>query len=83
VLAPGQESVSGPARPLVPVAEAAVLPEAAPSGPKLSLKAHLREQELAYINRALAQSGGDKERAAELLGVSLATLYRKLSEDEG
>ncbi len=46
------------------------------------LKQHLREQELSIINRAMAQTGGDKEKAAELLGVSLATLYRKLSEDE-
>jgi DNA-binding NtrC family response regulator len=47
-----------------------------------SLKDFLREQELAYLNRALAQTGGDKEKAAELLGVSLATLYRKLAEGE-
>jgi two-component system, NtrC family, response regulator AtoC len=44
------------------------------------LKDFLREQEIAYLNRALAQSGGDKEKTAELLGVSLATLYRKLAE---
>jgi len=83
VLAPAPPSVSGPAKPLVPVAEAVPASEAAAQGPQLSLKAHLREQELAYINRALAESGGDKEKAAALLGVSLATLYRKLSEDEG
>jgi two-component system response regulator AtoC len=47
-----------------------------------SLKTFLRDQELAYLNRALTQSGGDKEKAAELLGISLATLYRKLSEGE-
>ncbi len=46
------------------------------------LKDFLREQEIAYLNRVLAQTGGDKEKAALLLGVSLATLYRKLSEDE-
>lgn len=51
-----------------------------PVGP---LKTFLREQEVAYLNRTLAQTGGDKEKAAELLGISLATLYRKLSEDEG
>jgi DNA-binding NtrC family response regulator len=56
--------------------------DAVSNRPTGSLKAFLREQELTYLNRALAQTGGDKERAAELLGVSLATLYRKLSEDE-
>jgi len=34
------------------------------------------------LNQALAHTGGDKEKAAELLNISLATLYRKLSEDE-
>ena len=50
-----------------------------PLGP---LKDFLREQELTYLNRALAYTGGDKEKAAELLDISLATLYRKLSEDD-
>jgi transcriptional regulator with PAS, ATPase and Fis domain len=48
----------------------------------LPLKDFLREQELTYLNRVLAQNGGDKERTAIQLGVSLATLYRKLSEGE-
>jgi transcriptional regulator with PAS, ATPase and Fis domain len=30
----------------------------------------------------LSQSGGDKEKAAQLLGISLATLYRRLSSEE-
>jgi len=47
-----------------------------------TLKSFLREQEVAYINRALAVTNGDKEKAAEVLEVSLATLYRKLSENE-
>jgi transcriptional regulator with PAS, ATPase and Fis domain len=42
------------------------------------LKNHLHDQELVYIQRALELSGGDKEIAAQHLGVSLATLYRKL-----
>jgi transcriptional regulator with PAS, ATPase and Fis domain len=50
-----------------------------PLGP---LKNFLREQELTYLNRALTYTGGDKEKAAQLLEISLATLYRKLSEDE-
>jgi transcriptional regulator with PAS, ATPase and Fis domain len=57
--------------------------EAVSNRPLGPLKTFLREQELAYLNRALAYTGGDKEKAAELLEVSLATLYRKLSEDEG
>ena len=46
------------------------------------LKTFMREQEQSHLNRALQLSGGDKERAAILLGVSLATLYRKLSGEE-
>ncbi len=52
---------------------------AQPLGP---LKDYLREQELSYVNRALALAGGDKEKAAQLLNVSVATLYRKLADEE-
>ena len=48
--------------------------------PLESLKDFLREQETHYLNRALAMASGDKEKAAEILGISLATLYRKLAE---
>jgi DNA-binding NtrC family response regulator len=59
----------------------------APHQPSLSqtvgpLRDFLREQELGYVNRALAQTGGDKEKAAQMLGVSVATLYRKLAEED-
>jgi DNA-binding NtrC family response regulator len=47
-----------------------------------SLKDFVREQELGYLARALAQTGGDKEKAAQLLGISLATLYRKLAGED-
>lgn len=60
-------------------------PGYAPGGinhPVGMLRDFLREQELSYVNRALAQTGGDKEKAAELLGVSVATIYRKLAEEE-
>ncbi len=56
--------------------------EVSSAGPLLPLKAFLREQEQAHLNRALQQAGGDKEKAALLLGVSLATLYRKLSGED-
>jgi two-component system response regulator HydG len=49
--------------------------------PLRPLKSFLREQELALINRALAQTGGDKEKAAALLEICVATLYRKLAEE--
>jgi DNA-binding NtrC family response regulator len=48
----------------------------------LSLKNYLRDQEQAYLNRVLEQCGGDKEKTAIVLGVSLATLYRKMSGEE-
>ena len=46
------------------------------------LKYYLREQEAAYIARALEATRGDKEQAALLLGVSMATLYRKLAGED-
>lgn len=45
------------------------------------LKDFLRDQEVTYVNRTLSYTGGDKEKAADLLGISLATLYRKLAEE--
>jgi DNA-binding NtrC family response regulator len=45
------------------------------------LKDFLREQEVNYLNRTLVYTAGNKEKAAELLGISLATLYRKLAEE--
>lgn len=47
--------------------------------PLAPLKDFVREQEINYLNRALAYTAGSKEKAAEMLGVSLATLYRKLA----
>jgi two-component system, NtrC family, response regulator AtoC len=75
-------AVSEPTLPLAaPAAPGQSAPPAAQAiGP---LKEILRQQERAYIQRVLAHCGNDKEKAAELLQVSLATLYRKLSEDEG
>ena len=52
------------------------------SAPVQHLKIFVREQELTYLSRALAQTDGDKEKAAEVLGISLATLYRKLAEHQ-
>jgi DNA-binding NtrC family response regulator len=81
-LVPGPPIGAPAVRPLVPAAADGPGPADASQGCVVPLKTFLRSQEINYINRALAQAGGDKERAAELLGVSLATLYRKLSEEE-
>jgi len=76
--APSQEAVyafaDAPASPGAPPAR-----QAPASAAQIPLKNFLREQELAYLNRALTQAGGDKEKAAEMLGISLATLYRKMA----
>ena len=44
----------------------------------LPLKDYLKNVEIAYIRNVLKSCNGDKEKAAQVLGVSLATLYRKL-----
>ncbi len=74
---PSQEAAAG-----ITVGSAAAPPQASFSQPVGSLRDYMREQELGYVNRALAQTGGDKEKAAEMLGVSVATLYRKLAEED-
>ncbi len=42
------------------------------------LKDYMNNVETAYIRSVLANCGGDKEKAADKLGISLATFYRKL-----
>lgn len=43
------------------------------------LKDYLHQQEVRYIEHAIQSAGGDKDKAAAMLGISKATLYRKLS----
>lgn len=47
-----------------------------------SLKAFLRAKEKEYLKTVIDTMGGDKVAAAKELDISLATLYRKLPEDE-
>ena len=47
-----------------------------------SLKAFLRSKEKEYLKTAINTMGGDKAKAAKELDISLATLYRKLPEDQ-
>jgi DNA-binding NtrC family response regulator len=82
-----EELVETPQTETAPASAMPAVPRAgfAPGGisqPIGMLRDFLHEQELSYVNRALAQTGGDKEKAAELLGVSVATIYRKLAEEE-
>ena len=58
------------------------IPTLAANGSMPPLKNFLREQEVLYLNRVLDYTDGDKEKAASMLGVSVATIYRKLSEEE-
>ena len=46
-----------------------------------SLKGFLKLKEKEYLDRILNDNDGDKEKTAKTLQVSLATLYRKLSDD--
>lgn len=46
-----------------------------------SLKAFLHDKEKEFLQRTIESLKGDKEKAASELGISLATLYRKLPSD--
>lgn len=54
----------------------------ASDGSSGSLKSFLKAKEKEYMEQILASTQGDKEKAAQTLQVSLATLYRKLSDED-
>ncbi|MCE9584886.1 MAG: hypothetical protein K8T20_20540 [Planctomycetes bacterium] len=47
-----------------------------------SLRAARRGWELRFIEKAMAEHGGDKARTARALGINLSSLYRKLTGDD-
>jgi len=63
-----------------PVAQSATLAGEFEKGK--SLKAFLRAKEKEYLKNVINSMGGDKVKAAKELDISLATLYRKLPEEE-
>ena len=80
-----KEQASAPSAPVpnAAAAPAADSPAAVPAGhAAASLKGFLKQKEKEYLEQILASTQGDKEKAAQTLQVSLATLYRKLSDDQ-
>lgn len=63
-------------------ASAGLMPklEGVPSEMRFAVGTTLREMELEAIRKTLAFTGGDKARAAEILGINQRTIYRKLPE---
>jgi transcriptional regulator with PAS, ATPase and Fis domain len=49
-------------------------------GPFVPLQEHLQSERAKHIQRALTRASGDKDAAADLLGISRSTLYRELKE---
>jgi DNA-binding NtrC family response regulator len=43
-----------------------------------TLDEYIREQERRYIDETIKFNGGSREKAAKMLGISMATLYRKI-----
>jgi DNA-binding NtrC family response regulator len=60
----------------MPAALRGAAPESAP--PEVRVGMTLEESERALIEATLRHAGGDKPRAAAVLGIGLRTLYRKL-----
>jgi len=80
VLCPGE--TVGPEHLGVEVARAAAgEPAAAEAGPTLAEA--VREAEVRRIEEALARAGGNRSRAAEILGISRKTLWEKLRRRTG
>jgi DNA-binding NtrC family response regulator len=43
-----------------------------------TLDEFIQQQERSYIEATLERCGGSREKAANMLGISMATLYRKV-----
>jgi two-component system response regulator HydG len=57
--------------------DAAMAPDTATSLAQLPRRPTLRELTEEYVDLVLQEAGGDKDRAAEVLGISKRTLYRR------
>ncbi len=76
----------GPARPPKPANADPADPEPAvstelPVGSTLDV--FIRAQEQRFVQASLDHNGGSREKTAAMLGVSLATLYRKIGPSQG
>ena len=47
---------------------------------KVEVGTSLKETEKLLIQRTLAKTGGNKTKTAEILGIGIRTLYRKIEE---
>jgi DNA-binding NtrC family response regulator len=65
--------------------QAGVAPSGEPSALPVgrTLDDYIREQERHYIDETIKFNGGSREKAAKMLGISMATLYRKLEVKKG
>lgn len=79
VVKEARQIASQPRAAVFPVGAGGAESDSSASG---SLKSFLRTKEKEYMEQILASTQGDKEKAAQTLQVSLATLYRKLSDEE-
>jgi len=50
------------------------------AGSDITLKSVVRDSERNHIRSILSQTNGDKKKAAEILGISIPSLYRKLEQ---
>jgi len=71
-----------------PAAEAVASPPGSDAAPTElpvggTLDDFLRAQERRFIEASLEHNGGSREKTAAMLGVSLATLYRKMGPSQG
>ena len=74
--------VSSAANNPTPLAAASEIDAANESYRNQSLRAFLRGKEKEYLEQVLSEANGDKEKAAKALQISLATLYRKLPDND-
>jgi two-component system NtrC family response regulator len=69
-------TTDGPIEPDALLLDTSLSPATGPSLAQLSRRPRLRELTDEYVTLVLQEAGGDKARAAEILGISKRTLYR-------